>query len=137
MKLILTARVFGSADRWEATHANILPRTLSAGLPYVVPTSTSGSGRASLRTLSNRRGSVTAEIRPSHHRRTITTLPARRSDVHGAYMHYFGIVQRIAGGRHAQNDGSHESAPRVRVIQARTLGGTKERKERSRLGGLR
>ncbi len=44
-KSIITTSVFGSADLWDAMQANILPRTLSAGWPHVVVTSTSGSVR--------------------------------------------------------------------------------------------
>jgi hypothetical protein len=36
---------FGSADLLIATHANIFPRTFSAGAPHVVVTSTSGNVR--------------------------------------------------------------------------------------------
>jgi hypothetical protein len=33
VKSIITARVFGSADLWDAMHTNILPRTFSALTP--------------------------------------------------------------------------------------------------------
>jgi hypothetical protein len=51
--------VSGSADLFVARHANIFPRTVSAGAPHEVAASTSGSASPSSRTVSN----VTAFLR--------------------------------------------------------------------------
>ncbi|MGD0165625.1 MAG: hypothetical protein ABSB39_24505, partial [Candidatus Sulfotelmatobacter sp.] len=47
-----TASEFGSAERWVGEHAMSLPRTLSAGAPYAVLSSTPGNAKPIVRTLS-------------------------------------------------------------------------------------
>src|SRR5260370_6371580 len=45
-------RESGSADLLMTRHVKSLPRTFTAGDPYIVPSSTSGNSSASLRTVS-------------------------------------------------------------------------------------
>src|SRR5918996_4375647 len=56
-----TTSVSGSADLWIAPHANIFPRTLRAGAPHDVVTSTPGSARP----ISNTSSKVTVFLRAS------------------------------------------------------------------------